>query len=83
MNNNLPFVSIGDLRMLFTGNTKFYLKDGDNSFEISNKLFGTRAFTSIQVSFRDVSAAGKDKVEIEMIDMPSAVYNAWKMENKA
>lgn len=59
MNNNLPFVSMGELRMLFTGNTKFYLQNGDDKFEISNKLFGTKAFSSIQVSFRDVSAAGK------------------------
>lgn len=82
MNNNLPFVSIGDLRMLFTGNTKFYLQDGDDKFEINNKLFGIRAFTSIQVSFRDISAAGKDKVVIEILDMPSVVYKAWKMENQ-
>lgn len=82
MNNNLPFVSIGDLRMLFTGNTKFYLQNGDNKFEINNKLFGTRSFTSIQVSSRDLSAAGKDEVVIEMLDMPNAVYNAWKVENQ-
>lgn len=82
MNNNLPFVSLGDLRMLFTGNTTFYLQNGDDKFEISNKLFGTKAFTSIQVSFRDISAAGKDKIVIGMLDMPSVVYKAWKMENQ-
>ena len=82
MNNNLPFVSIGDLRMLFTGDTKFYLQNGDDKFEISNKLFGTKAFNSIQISFRDISAIGKDKIVIEIIDMPSVVYKAWKMENQ-
>lgn len=82
MSNNLPFVSIGDLRMLFMGNTKFYLQNSDDKFEINNKLFGTKAFTSIQVSFGDVSAAGKDKVVIEMLDMPSVVYKAWEMENQ-
>ena len=82
MNNNLPFVSIGDLRMLFTGDTKFYLQNGDDKFEIGNKLFGTKAFNSIQISFRDISVTGKDEIVIEMIDMPSVVYKAWKMENQ-
>ena len=80
--NNLPYISIGDLRMLFTKDTKFYLQNGDDKFEISNKLFGTKAFNSIQISFRDISATGKDEIVIEIIDMPRAVYKAWKMENQ-
>ena len=80
--NNLPYISIGDLRMLFTKDTKFYLQNGDDKFEIGNKLFGTKAFNSIQISLGDISAIGKDKIVIDMIDMPSVVYKAWKMENQ-
>lgn len=80
--NNLPYISIGDLRMLFTKDTKFYLQNGDDKFEIGNKLFGTKAFNSIQISLGDISAIGKDKIVIDMIDMPSVVYKAWKKENQ-
>lgn len=78
-------ITIENLRNVFTGATKFYVQNPTNKedrFEISNLLFGARSFTCLELSFRDVSATGKDEITINFLDMPIEVYNAWKRLNQ-
>lgn len=68
-----------DLRKVFGYGVDIYLKQGDNWFLITDTLWGTISFTGMQVN--DIKLI-YGKVMVDVLDMPTEVYQAWKKYNE-
>lgn len=72
--------TLGELRLLFNGETKIYLINpkSENKIEISYNylLLGTDGFEEIPVYSNDIYAIGRNKIEIKL-RIPVEVFEAW------